>query len=62
MALGPLCGAVGDAHTFANGWMVGTKLRGYLAHAISLKALKLDTSATEQSTGQMVRPAAAVLS
>lgn len=54
VAFGPLCGAVSDAHTFANGWLLGTKLRGYLAHAISHKALRLDASATEQSTGQMV--------
>ena len=54
VAFGPLCSAVSDAHTFANGWLLGTKLRGYLAHAISHKALRLDASATEQSTGQMV--------
>ena len=54
VAFGPLCSAVSDAHTFANGWLLGTKLRAYLAHAISHKALRLDASATEQSTGQMV--------
>ena len=54
VAFGPLCSAVSDAHTFANGWLLGTKLRGYLAHAISHKALRLDAPATEQSTGQMV--------
>ena len=54
VAFGPLCTAVSDAHVFANGWLLGTKLRGYLAHAIARKALHLDASATEQSTGQMV--------
>ena len=54
VALGPLCGAVSDAHTFANGWTMGTRLRGYLSHAISDKALRLDASATEQSVGQIV--------
>ena len=27
VAFGPLCTAVSDAHTFANGWLLGTKVR-----------------------------------
>ena len=34
IALGPLLAAVGDAHTFFNGWRVGTKLRAFVSSEV----------------------------
>ena len=53
VALGPLVATVGDVHTFNIGWVLATKMRAYLTHAVSEKALTLDAAATDQTVGQM---------
>eukprot|EP00965_Chrysotila_dentata_P039711 1319724-Pleurochrysis_carterae.AAC.5 len=42
VAFGPLCSSIGDAQTFNNGWMMGTRMRAFLTHSVSAKALRYD--------------------
>ena len=34
VALGPLLSACGDAQTFNNGWLMGTRIRAFLTHTL----------------------------
>lgn len=42
VALGPSFQAIGDCHTFFNGWRVGLRLRAVLTHEVCRKALRVD--------------------
>ena len=53
VAIGPLLSSIGDAHTFGNGWMMGTKLRAYVTRAVCEKALRYDPASASESVGEL---------
>ena len=53
VAIGLLLSSIGDAHTFGNGWMMGTKLRAYVTRAVCEKALRCDPASASESVGEL---------
>mmetsp|Transcript_3201 Transcript_3201/g.9809 ORF Transcript_3201/g.9809 Transcript_3201/m.9809 type:complete len:1233 (+) Transcript_3201:1084-4782(+) len=53
VALGPLLSACGDAQTFNNGWLMGTRIRAFLTHTLADKALRFDPCASSASVGEL---------